>query len=192
MSGDKKASWISFQSVRGRKATAEAVIPAAVIERRLHCTVEDMLHYYQFAATGGVMSGTFGIQGHLANALAALYIACGQDAACVAESAVGVTRLEGRGSDLYVSLTLPNLIVGTVGGGTHLPTAQACLEIMGLAGSGHANALAEVCVGIALAGEISLIGAMAAGEFTRAHQRLARGKISQGTGSDPTSGAEPD
>jgi len=78
-----------------------------------------------------------------------------------------------------------------VGGGTHLPTARACLEIMGLAGSGHANALAEVCVGIALAGEISLIGAMAAGEFTRAHQRLARGKISKGIGSDPTSEAEP-
>lgn len=176
MSGDKKASWISFQSVRGRKATAEAVIPATVIERRLRCSVEAMLRYYQFAATGGVMSGSFGIQGHLANALAALYIACGQDAACVAESAVGITRFEPRGVDLYVSLTLPNLIVGTVGGGTGLPTQQACLKILGLAGTGYANAFAEVCVAIALAGEISLIGAMASGEFTGAHQRLARGK----------------
>ncbi|NJK62284.1 MAG: hydroxymethylglutaryl-CoA reductase [Synechococcaceae cyanobacterium SM2_3_1] len=176
MSGDKKASWSSFQSVRGRKATAEALIPASLIEKRLHCTVAEMLHYYQFAATGGVMSGSFGIQGHLANGLAALYIACGQDAACVAESAVGITRFEQQGEDLYVSLTLPNLILGTVGGGTRLPTPQACLQILGLVGSGQANALAEVAVGLALAGEISLVGAMAAGEFTRAHQRLARGK----------------
>lgn len=178
MSGDKKASWISFQSVRGRKVTAEAVIPAAVIESRLRCTVADMLHYYQFAATGGVMSGNIGIQGHLANGLAAIYIACGQDAACVAESAVGITRFEPTEGGLYVSLTLPNLIVGTVGGGTGLPTPQACLEILGLAGSGHANAFAEVCAAITLAGEISLIGALAAGEFTRSHQRLARGKTS--------------
>ncbi len=77
---------------------------------------------------------------------------------------------------LYASVTLPNLIVGTVGGGTSLPSQHACLEILGLAGSGHARAFAEVCAGLMLAGELSIIGALAADEFTRAHQRLARGK----------------
>ena len=74
------------------------------------------------SAIGGVLSGSIGVQGHYANGLAALFIACGQDAACVAESAVGVTRFEPiEGGSLYASVTLPNLIVGTVGGGTSLP-----------------------------------------------------------------------
>ena len=121
------------------------------------------------------MSGTIGVQGHYANGLAALYLACGQDAACVAESAVGVTRFEvdPRGG-LYAAVTLPNLIVGTVGGGTSLPSQRACLEILGLAGSGKAQALAEVCAALALAGELSIVGALCAGEFARAHERLRR------------------
>jgi hydroxymethylglutaryl-CoA reductase (NADPH) len=127
------------------------------------------------SALGGVLSGTLGVQGHYANGLAALYIACGQDAACVSESAVGVTRMETTDDgDLYVAVTLPNLIVGTVGGGTGLPTQRACLEILGLAGSGHARAFAEVAAALCLAGELSIIGALCAGHFTRAHQTLAR------------------
>jgi len=94
----------------------------------------------------------------------------------VAEAAVGVTRFEARDDGgLYAAVTLPNLIVGTVGGGTQLPTQRACLEILGLAGSGHARAFSEVAAGLALAGELSIIGALTAGHFTRAHQRLARG-----------------
>jgi len=125
-------------------------------------------------AIGGVLSGSLGIQGHYANGLAALFIACGQDAACVAEAAVGVTRFEKRGQSLYAAVTLPNLIVGTVGGGTGLPSQRACLQLMGLAGSGHARAFAEVCAGVALAGELSIIAALASGRFTRAHEILAR------------------
>jgi hydroxymethylglutaryl-CoA reductase (NADPH) len=125
---------------------------------------------------GGVLSGNVGIQGHYANGLAALYIACGQDAACVAESAVGITRFEQTDTgDLYTAVTLPNLIVGTVGGGTTLPTQWACLDILGLAGAGHAHALAEVAAALVLAGEISIIAALAAGHFTGAHEKLARG-----------------
>ena len=75
---------------------------------------------------------------------------------------------------LYAAVTLPNLIVGTVGGGTSLPSQRACLEILGLAGSGKAQALAEVCAALALAGELSIVGALCAGEFARAHERLRR------------------
>src|SRR4029450_8217587 len=89
---------------------------------------------------GGVMMGSMGVQGHYANAFAALYIACGQDPACVAESAVGVTRWEvTEAGELYASVTLPNVMVGTVGGGTGLPSQRAGLEILGLAGAGSAG-----------------------------------------------------
>lgn len=176
MSGDKKASAQSFLTVRGKKVTAEAVLPAELVEQTLHTTPGRMCDYWRMSAMGGVLSGTIGVQGHYANGLAALYIACGQDAACIAESAVGVTRFEVRSDgSLYASVTLPNLMVGTVGGGTALPSQKACLELMGLYGEGHARALAEVCAGMALAGELSIIGALAAGEFTRAHRKLARG-----------------
>jgi len=176
-SGDKKASALSFSGVRGRKVTAEVVLPADLVRRRLHTTPKQMVEYGQISAVGGVMSGTIGVQGHYANGLAALYIACGQDAACVAESAVGVTRMElDPEGGLYATVTLPNLIVGTVGGGTGLPSQRACLEILGLAGPGNSQALAEVCAALALAGELSIVGALCAGEFTRAHERLARGR----------------
>jgi hydroxymethylglutaryl-CoA reductase (NADPH) len=176
MSGDKKATTHSFMTVRGKKVSAEVNIPASLIEGRLHTTARAMADYARMSVLGGVMSGSIGVQGHFANGLAALFVACGQDAACVAEAAVGVTRFEVReDGGLYAAVTLPNLIVGTVGGGTQLPTQRACLEILGLAGSGHARAFAEVAAGLALAGELSIIGALSAGQFTRAHQRLARG-----------------
>jgi len=122
-----------------------------------------------------VQSGGIGIHGHYANGLAALYIACGQDPACVAEAAVGITRFElAEDGGLYAAVTMPNLVAGTVGGGTGLPSQRACLDILGVAGAGHAQELAEICAALALAGELSIIGALCAQEFARAHQRLAR------------------
>jgi hydroxymethylglutaryl-CoA reductase (NADPH) len=177
LSGDKKASSQSFHSVRGKKVTAEIRIPRALIEKYLHTTPELMVKYWNISAVGGVLSGSIGTQGHYANGLAALYLACGQDVACVAESAIGVTRIELTEKDeLYASVTLPNIIVGTVGGGTKLPSQQACLKIMGLAGAQKARAFAEVCAALALAGELSIQGAICAHHFSRAHNRLARGK----------------
>jgi hydroxymethylglutaryl-CoA reductase (NADPH) len=176
MSGDKKASAQSFISVRGKKVTAEVALPAELVKRLLHTTPGRMVDYWRMSALGGVLSGTIGVQGHYANGLAALYIACGQDAACVSESAVGVTRFElTEAGGLYASVTLPNLIVGTVGGGTGLPSQKAGLDLMGLAGANNSRAFAEVAAGITLAGELSIIGALCAGHFARAHQQLARG-----------------
>jgi len=176
LSGDKKACTQSFQSVRGKKVTAEIVISKELVKKTLHTSVTRMIDYWRMSALGGVLSGTIGVQGHYANGLAAFYIACGQDAACVSESSVGVTRFEMTPEgDLYAAVTLPNLIVGTVGGGTGLPSQKACLDIMGLAGQGNAQALAEVCASVALAGELSIIGALCADHFARAHQSLARG-----------------
>lgn len=177
MSGDKKASTQSFHTVRGKKVTAEVILSAELLNKYMHTTPEKMVKLWYMTALGGVLSGTIGVQGHYANGLAALYLACGQDVACVAESAVGITRFEIKENrQLYVSVTLPNLMVGSVGGGTGLPSQQANLQILGLAGSGKAKALAEVCAALALAGELSINGAISAHHFTRAHKRLARGK----------------
>jgi hydroxymethylglutaryl-CoA reductase (NADPH) len=184
-SGDKKASSQSFTTVRGKKVAAEVLLPEALVRRRLHCDTGRMVDYWRMSAMGGVLTGTLGIQGHYANGLAALFIACGQDAACVAEAAVGTTRFERlEDGSLYAAVTLPNLIVGTVGGGTGLPTQRACLELLGLAGEGHARAFAEVAAALSLAGELSIIAALASGEFTRAHSRLARGKDLPGEGTE--------
>ncbi|MGH8692546.1 MAG: hydroxymethylglutaryl-CoA reductase [Burkholderiales bacterium] len=175
-SGDKKASAHSLGRVRGKRVSAEVRIPRSILAERLHASPERMTDYWRMAALGGVLSGTIGVQGQFANGLAAFYIACGQDAACVAESAVGVTRLEIAGDGgLYASVTLPNVIVGAVGGGTGLPSQRACIEILRRCGPADTRALAEVCAALALSGELSLIGAMCSGDFARAHAGRARG-----------------
>ncbi len=173
-SGDKKGSYLGLLTGRGAKVTASATIPAEAVESRLRCTVEQMLAYGRIANLGSLLSGQLGAQAHYANALAALYIATGQDAACVAESAVGFTRMEDHDGDLFVSVTLPNLLVGTVGGGTGLPTQAAGLRILGLQGEGKRAALAEVAAALCLCGEISIVAAMASGDFASAHERYAR------------------
>ena len=181
LSSDKKASFQTLITVRGKRVGADVAIPASLVEQRLHTTAKRMVEYWVMSATGAVLSGTVGVHGHYANCIAALYIACGQDAACVAESALGMSRLElTDNGDLYASVTLPNIMVGTVGGGTTLPSAQASLEILGLAGAGNARALAEVCAALCLAGELSISGAISAGHFSAAHQRLARGTPTDG------------
>jgi hydroxymethylglutaryl-CoA reductase (NADPH) len=175
LSGDKKATMHSFIQARGKKVVAETTLPAGLVERFLHTSPQNMMDYWEISIMGGTQSGSIGVQGHYANALAALFAACGQDIACVAEAAVGLTRLDVTAAgDLYVSVSLPNVIVGTVGGGTGLPTAQECLKMMGCAGPGAALKLAEICGATALAGEISIIGSLAAGDFAAAHRTYGR------------------
>ncbi len=173
-SGDKKASFLGLVTGRGRKVSASVTLPAEVVQSTLGTTVQAMLDYGQIANLGSHLSGQLGAQAHFANGLAALYIATGQDAACVAESAMGITRMEPRGDDLFCSVTMPNILVGSVGGGTSLPSQSAGLNILGLKGAGNGAALAEVAAATCLCGEISIVAAIAAGHFTRAHENLAR------------------
>ena len=177
LSGDKKASASSLYTHRGKKVSAEIVLSAQNIEKYLHTDAKTMQKYWQISAIAGVMSGSVGIQGHYANGLAALYLATGQDIACVAESAIGITRFElcGEGlSDLYVSVTLPNIVLGTVGGGTALPTQRVALDILKLPQQNSTQALAEITAGLILAGEISIIGSLCANDFTKAHTKRSR------------------
>ena len=179
-SGDKKATALSLAHVRGKKVTAEAHLPRGVVEGTLATTAEKLRQYWVTAATGIAQSGALGLQGHIANGLAALYLACGQDVACVAESAVGITRYEPTGDGgVYIAVTLPALTVGTVGGGTRFATQAACLDVLGCRGAGHARKFAEICAAVVLCGELSISAALASGQFARAHaafgRRAARG-----------------
>ena len=170
LSGDKRATAMPFRGARGRNASAEVLLPAKQIERYWRTDAPSMARAWQQAVNGSAQCGTIGLQGNVANALAALFIACGQDAACVVEASTALTRVEATASgDVYASVTLPNLIVGTVGGGTYLPTAMECLALLGCAGAGKASKLAEICAVVALAGELAIVGAMAGGTFAQAH-----------------------
>jgi hydroxymethylglutaryl-CoA reductase (NADPH) len=176
-SGDKKASAVSFTSVRGKKVTAECVVKKEIVEGVLKSTPEKMEKYWKSSTIAAIQSVTIGAQGHYANGLAAVFLACGQDVACVSEASVGITRMEvTENGDLYCSVTLPNLIVGTVGGGTSLPTQQECLNIMGCLGQGKSRRFAEICGALVLAGELSIASALSVGHFTNAHQSLGRKK----------------
>jgi len=175
MSGDKKATVLSLLHGRGRKVIAEVTLPRELVERGLHTSPERMVDYWRMSFVGGAQSGSIGVNGHVANGLAALFIACGQDVACVSEASVGVTRMEvSENGGLWVGIDLPNLIVGSVGGGTRMPTARECLGILGCDGPGRASRLAEVAAALALAGEISLVGALCAGDFAKAHATYGR------------------
>lgn len=175
LSGDKKATFLSFTSVRGKKVTAEVELSKELVRKYLHVEPEKMYKLWLMVTMGGLMSGCVGSQAHCANGLAALYLATGQDAACVSESSAGLLRmeLEDNGA-LYTALTLPNIIVGAVGGGTRLPTQSIGLKMLQLPRQGAAFALAEVCAALCLAGELSIMGALAADHFAAAHERLAR------------------
>lgn len=174
-SGDKKATARSFTHVRGKKVSAEVTLDREIVEKVLRTSPELMAEYWRTSTIGVIQSGAFGAQGHVANGLCALFMATGQDVACVAEAAVGITRMEvTETGGLYASVTLPNLVVGTVGGGTALPTQKECLELMGCAGSGNARKFAEICGALVLSGELSIAAALSAGHFASAHQKFGR------------------
>jgi hydroxymethylglutaryl-CoA reductase (NADPH) len=178
-SGDKKATSVSFSTVRGKKVTAEALITRDIVKKVLSTEPESIAQYWQTSSVAAVQSGSIGIQGHFANGLTAIFLACGQDVACVAEAYVGITRMEvTKSGDLYVAVTLPSLLVGTVGGGTGLPTQNECLKLLGCQGSGSARKLAEICGATVLCGELSIAAALAGGHFSKAHKIFGRKKTS--------------
>ena len=106
-----------------------------------------------------------------------MFIATGQDVANVAESSAGIIYSElTREGDLYISLTLPSLIVATYGGGTGLATQRECLELLGCYGLGKVQKFAEIVAGVALAGEISLAAAISSLDWVSSHETYGRNR----------------
>lgn len=174
---DKKHSQLNVLRTRGKRVVAEATIPADLLEQQMGVTAGQLFRMRQISQAGGVLAGSANYGAHAANGLAALFIATGQDAANIAESHTAITYSQVLDTgDYYWSITLPALIVATVGGGTGLPTQRECLEVLGCAGPGRVKAFAEICAAVVLAGEVSLASAVLAGDWVSSHERMGRNR----------------
>ncbi|HTO97808.1 MAG TPA: hydroxymethylglutaryl-CoA reductase [Myxococcales bacterium] len=174
---DKKHSHMNVLQTRGRRVVAEAVLRKEVLEEVVGVTPQAFFRARQVSMAGAFLAGSANNGAHAANALAALFIATGQDAANVAESHTAITYSQLlEDGDYYWSITLPALIVATYGGGTGLATQRQCLEMLGCVGAGKADKFAEICAGVVLAGEISLAGAIYNGDWVSAHERFGRNR----------------
>ncbi|ABM81353.1 hydroxymethylglutaryl-CoA reductase (NADPH) [Hyperthermus butylicus] len=182
MCTDKKPALLNMLFGRGKTVVAEAVIKRDVALKVLKARPEEIDFVNRVKnLLGTARAGSFSLNAHFANIIAAIFIATGQDVAQVVESSMGYTWTEVRNGDLYISVTLPSLEVGTVGGGTRLPTQREALALMGVAGGGdppgsNARKFAEIVAATVLAGELNLLAALAANELARAHKLLGRGE----------------
>ncbi|MBU0756965.1 MAG: hydroxymethylglutaryl-CoA reductase [Nanoarchaeota archaeon] len=177
---DKKPSRITFEQGRGRSVVAEATIPGGVVKKYLKTTTEQMVDInHRKNHQGSELAGSFGYNAQFANVIAGIFLATGQDMAHVVEGSHGITDMDVVGEGLHVRVTLPAVLVGTVGGGTHLPCQSECLDIVDCRGSGkspgdNASKFAEIIAAAVLAGEISLIGALSARQLSEAHKKHNR------------------
>ena len=174
---DKKASQINIMRTRGKRVTAEATIPRDVLIQHMRVEPESLAYHFGVAGIGGFLSGVNNNGLHSANGITAMFIATGQDVANVSESSAGIMYVElTPDRDLYMSLTIPSLIVATHGGGTNLPTQHECLEMLGCVGKGKVNRLAEIVAAVALAGEISLAAAISSSDWVSSHEKYGRNR----------------
>ena len=177
---DKKATWQNAILGRGKKAWAEVVLEKKIAREVLKTTPEKMVEVvYRKCLLGSAVAGSIGFNAHFANIIAAIFLATGQDMAHVVEGSLGITTAEVlENGSLYFSVYLPDLMVGTIGGGTGLPAQKEALSILGLGKGkkGEALDLAKIIAGAVLCGELSLVAALAAGHLVKAHEQLGRGK----------------
>lgn len=175
---DKKHSQINSLLTRGKRVVAEARIPRELMRRYLHIDTADLARAREIQMTGSFMAGSASNGAHAANALAALFIATGQDVANVAEchASISYSQYYLESGDFYWSVTLPSLIVATCGGGTGLPTQRDCLEMLGCYGAGKVNKFAEICAAVVLAGDASLAASIMHGDWVSSHERLGRNR----------------
>ncbi len=184
MCSDKKQSLINSIEGRGKTVIAEVLVPEETLSEVFNTNanaVNDVNFRKNWAGSARAGSTTQ-FNAHFANTVAAIFAATGQDLAQVVESSGGFTWTEVRGKDLYLSVTLTSLEVGTVGGGTGLPTQKESLSIMKAQGSGNppgsnSSRLAEIIASAVMAGELNLLCALATRELGKAHQKLGRNKV---------------
>ncbi len=174
---DKKHSHVNSLHTRGKRVVAEITLPAAMLRDVMHTSGEALFKQRQLSNMGAMMAGSVNNGAHFANGITAMFIACGQDVANVAESSAGFVHGELKESgDYYFSVTIPALIVATYGGGTGLPTQRECLEVMGCYGSGKVNRLAEIVAATVLCGELSLSSAIVSDQWVSSHDKLGRNR----------------
>lgn len=174
---DKKASQVNIMHTRGKRVTAEAVLKRDVLIQYMRVEPESLAYHSQVANVGAILSGANNNGAHSANAITAIFMATGQDVANVSESSAGIMYTElTPEKDLYISITIPSLIVATYGGGVGLATQKECLEILGCFGKGKVNKFAEIVAGAVLAGEISLASAISSSDWVSSHEQYGRNR----------------
>ena len=173
-SGDKNPTQRTMTEGRGHHVICSFSVPDRLLRKLLRVGVDDIVRCITDKHLGSQMAGVVGLNLHTSNALAALYLALGQDVACVAENCVGITTYEKQGDNLYATLSMPSITVGTVGGATRLNQQRRNLELLECTGDKSSRKLAEIICAAALALEISLAGAIVSNEFARAHAKFGR------------------
>jgi len=177
---DKKPAAVNVVLGRGKTVSAGVKLTDEQIKTILKTNATSLLEVNtRKNLVGSARAGSLGFNAHAANIIAAMFIACGQDPAHVVEGSLCITTIDQAPDGVYVSVTLPALPVGTVGGGTGVATQAECLRLLGVSGGGdppgsHAKKLAEIIAAGVLAGELSLLGAQAAQHLARAHKELGR------------------
>ncbi|KAJ7299901.1 hypothetical protein O6H91_15G070400 [Diphasiastrum complanatum] len=181
---DKKPTAINWIEGRGKSVVCEAVIKGEVISKVLKTSVSALVELNTVKnLTGSALSGAIGgFNAHAANIVSAIFIATGQDPAQNVESSQCLTLMEAinDGADLHVTVTMPSIEVGTIGGGTQLASQAACLNLLGVKGShprspgANAQTLSRIVAGTVLAGELSLMSALAAGQLVKSHMKYNR------------------
>ncbi|OQY48864.1 MAG: hydroxymethylglutaryl-CoA reductase [Anaerolineaceae bacterium 4572_78] len=174
---DKKASQINIMRTRGKRVTAEAYLKRDVLVQHMRVEPESLHYHSSISNLGAFISGANNNGAHSANGITAMFVATGQDVANVSESSAGILYTEMMPNrDLYISLTIPSLIVATYGGGTGLATQRESLELLGCYGKGKVYKLAEIIAGVALAGEVSLGSAISSSDWVSSHEQYGRNR----------------
>tara|TARA_Y100001970_G_scaffold86945_1_gene109760 strand:+ start:1591 stop:2763 length:1173 start_codon:yes stop_codon:yes gene_type:complete len=177
LNSDKKASIRNMLLGRGHGVVAETTISSGVMKRILKIEPDILFDNQGFFPIVSSMAGTLGNGIHVSNALTAIYLATGQDAACAAENSLAHFGIEKKDDALKFKLTLPSLTIGTVGGGTRLKMQNKNLRLLGCADGEHSSRkLAEIIAGAALGLEISLVCAIGSHTWTEAHMKFGREK----------------
>ncbi|KAB5549298.1 hypothetical protein PHYPO_G00065760 [Pangasianodon hypophthalmus] len=185
---DKKPAAINWIHGRGKSTVCEATIPAKVVREVLKTSTAALVELnISKNLVGSAMAGSIGgFNAQAANIVAAIYIACGQDPGQTVGSSNCITLMEAvgpDGEDLCISCTMPSIELGTIGGGTNLPPQQACLQMLGVQGASadcpgeNSRTLAQVVCAAVMAGELSLMAALAAGHLVKSHMTLNRSKV---------------
>jgi hydroxymethylglutaryl-CoA reductase (NADPH) len=185
MCTDKKAASTNWIHGRGKSVVAEATIPASIVTSVLKTTVDALVETNLHKnLIGSAMAGTVGgYNAHASNIVTAIFLATGQDPAQNVESSNCITLMEKDDhGDLWISCTMPSLEVGTVGGGTSLQAQAACLKMLSchggskLAPGENSQKLATIVASTVMAGELSLLAALAANTLVQAHMQHNRKK----------------
>lgn len=173
---DKKPASLNLIEGRGKSITAEIVVPKDIVKNKLKTTSKAIVEVNTAKnLIGSAVAGSMGFNAQYANMIGAIFLATGQDEAHIVEGSMGITTaMEEENGDLYFSVTLPDVPLATFGGGTSIETARESLEIMDCYGNEKVHKFAEIVAGTVLAGELSLMGALAAGHLARAHKDLGR------------------